>query len=840
MTVIEKAFRVTSDAFREGVMQLHHLELVDVYENDVVKLNDQVLATYLFYLAFFKKKLLPFDVLLSELFPRFRNRLVDALNPVTSTFQSSVLVEEVQKHVVRAWDAFAMRDDRTAFVEFIATFAPARPTEALLFVKQQLDTLAVASTDDSLPGLPGPQNSMIKPESLLAILQGFRGADAENLSMALELICNYIEKVPAHYDRVAQLLSEDFGIDIPSFRRGCYRQIAVIEIMANRALGGTNALFAKLFLKVAESYLRLEFHKTAAEGSRTVKFTRFTLVWTPELELLRRRIWETLFRLVVHTEYQPDVMRLLVEGGRSLRWFGTSDGTAAEALTVLALIANHLNPSNVAHCAGVQNYLDVLDGQGASYDSDLRARFQCEALSIIETLTGTSLDHTELPWRENDNKWRAGIRAMVANYDANAYECLLQLCKEVRVAKISTSGWLSIEAGSEEALLAAAADNPNVFVEVIRAHLDAGNFLHMSPSSFVYHLSRICGPDATFDLLTRPEYERKRQWLFALLQNLAQGDVRREHLHMLFLLYAEAAVGELPVQWDYLHRFASIEPNVVYLVARILMGRVNAEPMMARALSPLFRLKDEAAGGSLFKEFLQNDPLFLRQSYFALIANDPAADHDEAVFNEFLNRDPNFIDAYVAWLFARDEHRRVTHHERNYDVIWKREDYATIIRRMIELIYAEVRNRNSGWHPYPGRLFWVDVWDENPDPLVQTRQDELLTQILRERHVDPEFVAITFGIVSRFSKKRRLSYVKIVAEIKYPFERFCELELEPSGLSWEGSKVPVLEERAAFWQEARELFSGIDLLKHRKFIEECLEHARQRVADARREEFMED
>lgn len=531
---------------------------------------------------------------------------------------------------------------------------------------------------------------------------------------------------------------------------------------------------------------------------------------------------------------------MLIECGRGGHWFGTDDGTAKDAPTILELIANKLTPSSIAHCVAVQDYLDILERHAVNYDNALRTRFNCAALPIIATLTGSSLDRRELRWRDCYEQWRAGIHAMVSNYDANAYESLVQLCNEVRMTKVRTSGAYKIEAGAAEALLVAATNTPTLFAEVTKAYLDAGNNLQLSPSSFVHHILRICGPDATFGLLMQPEYARKREWLFALLQNLAQVDVRREHLDILFSLYTEATVDELPVQWDYLHRFASIEPNVVYRVARVLTERANTEPMMARALSPLFRLKDDAAAGSLFKEFLQNDPVFLRQSYFALIANNVAADHDEALFNEFLNRDPNFIDAYVAWLFARDAHRRMTHHERNYDVIWKREDYATVIRRMIELIYAEVRNRNSGWHPYPGRLFWVDVWDENPDPLVQTRQDELLSQMLRERQAESQFVVVTFRIVSRFSNKRRLGYVKILAEIKYPFESFCDLELQPSGWGWEGSQVPGLEERAAFWQEARELFSGIDLLQHRKFIEERWEDARQHVADARREEFMED
>jgi hypothetical protein len=38
------------------------MEVLDMFENEVVKISDQILSTYLFYLVFFKEKLIDFSI----------------------------------------------------------------------------------------------------------------------------------------------------------------------------------------------------------------------------------------------------------------------------------------------------------------------------------------------------------------------------------------------------------------------------------------------------------------------------------------------------------------------------------------------------------------------------------------------------------------------------------------------------------------------------------------------------------------------------------------------------------------------------------------------------------
>jgi hypothetical protein len=69
------------------------MEVLDMFENEVVKISDQILSTYLFYLVFFKKKLIDFSILINDndLFPQYKQRLIDD-NSETSLILLRVLL----------------------------------------------------------------------------------------------------------------------------------------------------------------------------------------------------------------------------------------------------------------------------------------------------------------------------------------------------------------------------------------------------------------------------------------------------------------------------------------------------------------------------------------------------------------------------------------------------------------------------------------------------------------------------------------------------------------------------------------------------------------------------
>src|SRR5262249_51073693 len=65
MQTICAAFDLSPETFWNAVERLHELEAVDLYENEVARISDQVLATYLLYLALFKERILNISTFLS-------------------------------------------------------------------------------------------------------------------------------------------------------------------------------------------------------------------------------------------------------------------------------------------------------------------------------------------------------------------------------------------------------------------------------------------------------------------------------------------------------------------------------------------------------------------------------------------------------------------------------------------------------------------------------------------------------------------------------------------------------------------------------------------------------
>ncbi len=396
MNIIEQKFGIPAAAFWDAVKQLHALELVDVHENDVVRLSDQVLATYLFYLTFFKSRQLSFGALLSELFPRFRNRLMDALRPVAETFSNDMFMEESSDARHPCMAVFEALDDESALLHLIDSFGSLRPTEALLFAKNKIDhMLPEPATVDTPPTTRAPDSSIQSP-SILSILQSFQSADESDTRMAVELVCEYVAKRPADRERILHLFEDVFGMDalfIPPWVR--------TRALGHRESRGTrtrqrNCAIRWAFLDLAESYLH---HRIQSNESRWPACHYDAIVavpLTPELKEFRKSIWRTAFTFFDDVRYQGAVLRMLSEQGRGAHMFSGGETICADAPTLLELISSRLDPSHYPHCATVQKYLDTLDQYGVNYDAALRQRFRSETLTFAETLIGTKLDRTEL------------------------------------------------------------------------------------------------------------------------------------------------------------------------------------------------------------------------------------------------------------------------------------------------------------------------------------------------------------------------------------------------------------------------------------------------------------
>lgn len=88
-------FDLDDKTFWQTCDQLYQHEFVDLYDNQIVKISDQILATYLFYQAFFVSEVLDFKLLV-KYFIDFDVNFYDAINPLLIAYE----YKEIQRKFI--------------------------------------------------------------------------------------------------------------------------------------------------------------------------------------------------------------------------------------------------------------------------------------------------------------------------------------------------------------------------------------------------------------------------------------------------------------------------------------------------------------------------------------------------------------------------------------------------------------------------------------------------------------------------------------------------------------------------------------------------------------------
>jgi len=642
MSAIEEAFKISSEAFWEAARRLHDQEMLDIYEDEVVRTSDQVLSTYLFYLAFFKKRALDFSALLDYFFPRLSHRLVDAINPVLDAFDSDAIIQAMRPHVDRIWTSMEESDDDEALLHLMNVFWFTKPTDTLQYINNRIEEMEVKSVD--LSNLEFKASSSVPSPSILSVLSSFKYADDNTFQTALSLLFGYLAKQPEELPQVLHILTDGFGFKHTSHIRGFTIQRAVIDVLWKRALNGENELYSKLFLAVAEKYLYTRFHTTEPKGRRTFITFNFQLPATPELFELRRIIWNRLFQLYQTSALREGVLDVLQTYSTSAYFDPVNDIVAQDAAEVLSFIDLELDPSRYGHCITAHNYLDLMDHCEVSFDRDLRDRFTNEAYNLSRVLLSDwlEIDDLDLDREEYEQLKKKQIEEHFESFSFAEYEQFFEICLEIKAdLDQEDDKEYRLQSGVVDVLLALSNCDPDLYAEVLEHYIELGDPLNLNSEHLVKRFVDINGIERAYEILSRPGYPTKRVWLFNYYTSLSQNKVTDGRLGQLYSLYREAQLTELPHGFDFLLKYRPLDDEVVARVTEIILEKTKTNLGSANPLLMLF--KPHTNVNKAIIDLFANDIDLLKQAYLKVLKTERYRDHKRQTFTRILDIDPDFI-----------------------------------------------------------------------------------------------------------------------------------------------------------------------------------------------------
>jgi hypothetical protein len=832
MGEVTRAFGISEKDFWQAATALHDMEILDMYENEVVRISDQVLGTYLFYLSFFRYKTLDFGVLLAAFFPELKSRLIDALHPVLSAFDSETIIDIMRPHVDRRWASFKSNNDRDGLLQLMSTFWFVKETDTLAHLRDWIEEMK--------PEPLAMSKVVFKPasggggHSVLSVLGAFRCSNDTNRRIAVGLLLDYARKRPSTVPEILHTLTETYGFHYGDALQGFRVQQAVVRVLWGHAQGG-DELLARVFLVVAEDYLKTYFSPIESSGAKSFTVTQFTLPATPEVKAIRRRLWEGVFSLHEYPGLQEEVIQLIRKQKYS-SYRASRELVADDAQRVLAFIKSCLDPGVYSHCAVVQDYLGFLQECEVSFDAPLRDRFQNETWRVAKILMESWHDEegTKLTYEASQQEKKQRLAEFFKAYDFPDVQRLIEQCREIESeAEGGHDDWL-FKDGMKMVFCTLADRDFDLYVRVVKHYLEAHDPLGLDPFPLVQALVKHAGPDPTCELLTTLGYA-KTGWMGAFFQSLESEDITKDYLQRLLGFYGDAEPGALPCGVVFLLKYRTVEREIFPRIAKTILERKTQEPKCAYALSMLFNPFTEA--NKRLVEVFAGDLGTLKKAYIAVLATKGHDDCGGQSLSRILDADPGFLVEYADTQYQDAQYPGPYADTPDHTFLWKRDDYKILGTQLIEHVYDCERDRGRYYHGYL-RTFIKGDDDAKVETAVAEKQDEVLRELINCRYNETEFMEFLFGLIAEFGPERRRPLLAHFLAMNKSFEVFERLPLEPSGWSWTGSAVPMHQKRVEYMESLLPLLDTAELLRHKQLVERHVQGLRTQIERAKRSDFI--
>ncbi len=831
--IIETHFGLTPEIFWLAVKELHRIEAVDLYENDIVKISDQVLATYFFYRAFFRDKVLDCSPLVIELFPSYRERVVEALNPCLNAFDADLITETLRPAVEQA--DTSLKDRFDDLMEFYRAFWFINPTIVLLRIRAGIDQLEPEPAPADLQFEP---ESGTRPSVLLSVLACLRFTERDLAQMALDTLLDYVQKRPATTPAVLHTLVQDFGFRRNSHAYSYHIEHAVITKLRKRSEEGVNIFFARLFIATAKHFLKTEHETARSENTRAVTLAWFVLPLTEGLKVLRTCIWEHLFALYEKEELQAEVLDALGPDTGFRQFDSAKEILEFDATHVRPFLFSRLDLNTFMHCSVASKYLEQLSLAGVAYDKALEQQLTSPTFHIARAL---SPDFSERRGSDR-NGWERRhlerLKDMTGHYSRSDYRDFLDRCVTVtRQNESGHLGWEVMESIYKVLDLLEKRDTVLLPV-VVEDYLATGNPLHLERHGvgrIIRSLLDCRDTDRAYAIISVPDYPGKHGWLLSYQAVLRMDEVSPEDVARIRELYRDADQHHLFYGMDHFQKYRQYEPMLPCQVAEIILERAKQEPYIGRCFAGLFNRHSDAAKD--LTGFFNNETNLLKRIYFATLPTDNHVDYDGVGFDVLLDADTTFGREYIRWLFSQKELPSRHDDSRQYSFIWKRDDAEQAVDNLLEEIFVCEK------YPEMSRLasvFFVPQGGRQAPNDLSERQQEFLQDVIQRKCQNIDYMRFLFCSIGEFDPRNRRDLIKVFLESNPRFEDFQHLPLEPTHWTWSGSEAPVVQQGIDFVESLLPLCNSVDLLEHRDYIERHIQGLHRWKEQAKREDFVRD
>lgn len=826
---ITHIFGLSMEEFWRCILILHTYEIVDIYENEVAKVSDQILATYLFYEAVFKRKLLPIKLFLENFLETNHGRINDVIIPIFDKFNKELILQTLHPAVDELWQDKFKSNDKEFLLTLASHFYFLKPTEILLLLKNHIENLNADTMEMNAVNFEKSSVYYYDAYHPLNILKKFSRSKLY-YALAIDLVLLYFSKKPSEAKEFLSVLLEAFGLNDNSYEQDFIIQKTLIDKLLKNI--ETSEIFIPLFYEIAKDFIHTRVH----HSYETIGWSDFKTVHEGDLQSFRQTLWKSMFAM--YDNQKAYIHTLLLDYLLDNHRYEHSKFAIWDQKIFEQFFWEKLNSEVYIDCKIVHDFIDFYEKNELNIDQKLSLKFEHKYLEVYRVFSLTRLElrreYQDMNFKELSDISAANIDHYIENLSLQDYKTLFEALSEI--VKYTSDRWQFHENFCRifETLFK---KNQDLFEDVIRLYYDNLNHIGIYCYQTIKFYYQKNGKEKTIQFLKALSTENIDDLWFNYFTYLKEDDITKEDIAMLLNYYQTAKACRISYSLDSLEKYQNYDNSLIISIVKMIKQRnlftQDSSFLMSRMLDT--SSKNIQYICDIFKKEVE----LLEWLYVQTDALNHHFDFDAKLLNGILDLDPLFLVKYIQQLFDSSNKLDKNDGKRLYTILWERDDYHEIMSGLMHCIYQN-RGKIRHWHilSFLIGFYLQEKTRIGKETNLQKKQIEFLKNYIQIKTFD-EIQFIFEQLICYLDESCRVSLFKTFLDVNKSIDDFRKLTFEPSHYSYSGSAAVMWSNRLAFYESLKKIVSSdIELLPHLQEIEKKCDMFKRYIKAAKKRDFI--
>lgn len=771
-------FNVENKDFVTTIKYLEKEEIVSIFENEIVEMNDQCLSNYLEYYVFFNKKIIRLKDVFINLFPKYKRNIIEMLNQTLNTFFNDEDLEFIKDDLKKCWEIYANKKD--ILKEFASAFSMLNPEGTLKLLN---DTIEENNTDAEW------------------IVNSFNSIIDINPKLAVKLFKEYIDNGKLSIGKAKKILIDNYQFNGHDYLRDYEVQDTIVTELSNNF-----CVFNGALSEYCLNLLQFEFERNSMRGGKVVITSMNIGNGDVHLYSLREKC-----------------INFLLKNNNILEVFKTYFKYCPQENNI-ELFKKDIDSFNKVIKSMKNNEIE----ESSIYFYSRRIFDCCELewdflynrnKSIIDFLEPVFKEINDRSISFEERKTRYEER-LIKDIQSNAQLTINRVKKLV----LFDYSFDAVQNQIRNYFEVCINYIDQAYIDILLQIVTESKWLANNVNMICYFISRykkINGFENTYkiirDNITNYCRPKAFEWLFSSLKDNEINDVSTR----LFDEYIDN-IDKYPFTCFVPQHWVKICQNN----SKLLLVCKKALDLENKGLGPysLYLIFEPHNKELLFDDLFKEDRKFIEELYLkSLTQKNAYFDEDGSCLLKIVGNDVNFLSDFIGTLF--NEHHDIYARNR-INAIWNSDKY------MIygDILFSKLINVDNEYkiQTYAPTIMGGSSFNGNKS--ISVNQLNWFNHSLMKFCKEQEKIVYLFECIRDFDFASKVKCVELLFKYNNDFETFKQINFNPSSIAFFGSNVPNIKSYIAFYENIREAIpSETCFIDHLNYVEKVLQFLKDSI-----------